>query len=582
MFDNFYTKYEDAKEFISEANAEDILKKLEKDKKSRKMTAEKYAYLSKAYVFLHDNKKALKYAKDAIKADKNYAYGYIRAAFAYAKEGKKKETLKYCKLAETLHQDNFLNKTFLIVLYDYCDEKDYAQELFKELEDNNDNSPAYLYNLGFVYIVIKDYERAEFYYRKALESGYKDKYNLYANLAECYSELQDVENANYFVDECLKIKETEDFLIKKSDCYVFEQKYEEAKQILKNLYKTTEDKGWIITKLARLYDKANQPKKALRYYNFALRITGEEEYLYRRVAEFLERYRYYEKAIDVYKKLLTYNKKDASTYSSLSYCYSQLDDNENAYNYVEQALKYEQSSYLYYRKARVLEDEEKYEEAIENFIKSLDYDETDTDCYQWISYCYSVLKNYEKSLEYANRAILLDKDDAYSYFRKAWALQEMKKYTEAIDFYKECIQRNDKYIDAYVNISYIYSKLEDMKHSMLYANKALLINKDYAYAHYRKAWALQESGQFEEALDGYSKAIELDPTDIYNYLGIACVSLNTQANINALLYANKAIMLDRNCGGAYYYKSLALSNLGKCKEAEKAYAQAVKLGYMPS
>ena len=128
----------------------------------------------------------------------------------------------------------------------------------------------------------------------------------------------------------------------------------------------------------------------------------------------------------------------------------------------------------------------------------------------------------------------------------------------------------------------IYSKLEDMKHSMLYANKALLINKDYAYAHYRKAWALQESGQFEEALDGYSKAIELDPTDIYNYLGIACVSLNTQANINALLYANKAIMLDRNCGGAYYYKSLALSNLGKCKEAEKAYAQAVKLGYMPS
>ena len=146
----------------------------------------------------------------------------------------------------------------------------------------------------------------------------------------------------------------------------------------------------------------------------------------------------------------------------------------------------------------------------------------------------------------------------------------------------EAVDVDDKYIDAYVNISYIYSKTKDYKLSMLYANKALLLDKDYAYAHYRKAWALQETGKFEEAIDGYSKAIELDPSDIYNYLGIACVSLNTQANLNALLYANKAILIDRNCGGAYYYKSLALSNLGKSKEAEQAFSIAQRLGYSPS
>ena len=93
--------------------------------------------------------------------------------------------------------------------------------------------------------------------------------------------------------------------------------------------------------------------------------------------------------------------------------------------------------------------------------------------------------------------------------------------------------------------------------------------------------ALQESGRYEEAYDGYSKAIELDPTDIYNYLGIACIALNNQESSDALLYANKAIFLDRNCGGAYYYKSLALSNLGKIKEAEAAYAKAIELGYLP-
>ena len=95
MFDNFYTKYEDVQEFISEANAKDIIEKLEGDLKSRKMTAEKYAYLSKAYIFNQDNKKALKYAKEAIKHDKKYAYGYIRLAFAYAREGNKKEDMNY-------------------------------------------------------------------------------------------------------------------------------------------------------------------------------------------------------------------------------------------------------------------------------------------------------------------------------------------------------------------------------------------------------------------------------------------------------------------------------------------------------
>ena len=222
-----------------------------------------------------------------------------------------------------------------------------------------------------------------------------------------------------------------------------------------------------------------------------------------------------------------------------------------------------------------------YYTAIIWFIKAIELDNTDVDSLQWISYCYSMLKDYEKSLEFANRAILLDNKDAYSYFRKAWAYQEIGRYKEAIRYYKDCINCNDKYVDAYLNISFIYSKMKDSKQSLLYANKALLINKDYAYAHYRKAWALQECGRLDEAYDGYSKAIELDPTDIYNYLGIACISLNTNDSSAALLYANKAIFIDRSCGGAYYYKSLALSNLGKIKESEAAYTKAIELGYVP-
>lgn len=583
VFDNYYTKYDKAETFISILNANDVITRLQQDVKSHNMTAEKYAYLSKAYVFASKNKEAIKYAKEAIKKDKNYAYAYIRLAFVYARMGKKKEVLKYCEQARSLGQDNYLNSTFYIIFYDFCDKKEEADKLLDELELKNDNTPAYLYNLGFVYDVVKkDYNTAEYYYRKALDANYKDKYNLYTNLANCYSELRDVENAEMFVDKCLEFKKTEDMLDKKIDCLIFRQDYAQAKKLLNDLYKISDDKQTALIKLAMSTRDSGDTKNALRYYKFALKTTEATPALYYSIAYTYECFDKYQKAIEFYERMLEFDRKDAETYANISYCYSQLKDKNNAEKYIDIALKYDKSSYIFYRKARVLTEMQYYDKAIEFFTKSLDYDKTDLDCYQWISYCYSMMKNYEKSLEYANRALMLNNTEAYSYFRKAWALQEMGKYSESIEFYQKCIEYDDKYIDAYVNISYIYSKTGDLKHSMLYANKALLINKDYAYAHYRKAWVFQETGKFEEAMDGYSKAIELDPTDIYNYLGIACISLNTQANLNALLYANKALLIDRNCSGAYYYKSLALSNLGKTKEAERAYSIALQLGYNPS
>ena len=74
MYDNIYTKYEDASEMINSITAEAVIQKLEHEIKEDCVTAEKCAYLSKAYIFAGDDKKSLKYAKLAVKLDKNYAY----------------------------------------------------------------------------------------------------------------------------------------------------------------------------------------------------------------------------------------------------------------------------------------------------------------------------------------------------------------------------------------------------------------------------------------------------------------------------------------------------------------------------
>ena len=55
MYDNIYTKYEDASEMINSITAEAVIQKLEHEIKEDCVTAEKCAYLSKAYIFAGDD-----------------------------------------------------------------------------------------------------------------------------------------------------------------------------------------------------------------------------------------------------------------------------------------------------------------------------------------------------------------------------------------------------------------------------------------------------------------------------------------------------------------------------------------------
>ncbi len=586
MYDNINTFYRDTNEFINEITAPRIADALLNAEKTGEMNAEKYAYLSKAYVFMQDDEMALKYAKKSIEKDIGYVYGHIRVAFAYARMADKVSCRKYTEIADNLNADeNEYITAFLAVLYNFIEETQKAEHLINVLTTNYRNSADYYYYIGFIYSQ-EEPDKALEYLEKAEAEGFRDKYNLWHNLAENYSLVDNYEKQEIYTDLCLKMGGTQRIFELKAECLKERGEFEESTVYLKKAYKlakTKDDKLKILSVIIYNYTEANINQKASRLIRFAEKNFEGNHTFYYIAATFYENNEDYDKAIIYYKKMLqTQEGSTSSTYASLSFCYSQKGDQEKALECVNTALKETpDDSYAHYRKGRIYTKLKEYNKAIQSFEKSIDYDRTDVDSFQWISYCYSMLKDFEKSLEYANRAILLDKTDSYSYFRKAWAYQEMNRYTEAINFYNECIKLNDKYIDAYLNISYIYSKQGNTKMSLVYANRALLINQEYSYAYYRKAWALQESGRLEEAYDGYSKAIELDPSDIYNYLGIACIALNNQENQNALEYANKAIFIDKNCGGAYYYKSVALSNMGKQKEAEAAYSKAIQLGYSP-
>ena len=84
------------------------------------------------------------------------------------------------------------------------------------------------------------------------------------------------------------------------------------------------------------------------------------------------------------------------------------------------------------------------------------------------------------------------------------------------------------------------------------------------------------NGQFEKAIDLYSDAINLDPTDAVFYSNRSFAHLRMESYGYSLTDANKAIQLNPNFVKAYYRRASANFAMGKFKIALKDFETVAK------
>jgi len=124
-------------------------------------------------------------------------------------------------------------------------------------------------------------------------------------------------------------------------------------------------------------------------------------------------------------------------------------------------------------------------------------------------------KNFEEICAAASER----KEIANIFFKEEKYDLAVKKYERALKFYEQTSKLNDDEkatvknlsIVIHVNISNCYYNLKNYKKSVDHANKALDINGNHVKALYRKALALVEQQEWDEAGSVYGKALELEP-----------------------------------------------------------------------
>ncbi len=183
-----------------------------------------------------------------------------------------------------------------------------------------------------------------------------------------------------------------------------------------------------------------------------------------------------------------------------------------------------------------------YQGAINEFDEALKYDPLDYDAYIGKSYAFQAKDpaDYDQAIATLQKATTLAPKRPSIFTELGWAFRskantqeygsdaQKQAYADAEQQFREALNLNDRYTDALTGLGWILqdrgSILEDNKlfeESVEVLKKTIEIKENQPYAHNALGWSLYNLEQYDEALESFTRAIELSAgyADAYYGLG---------------------------------------------------------------
>lgn len=187
------------------------------------------------------------------------------------------------------------------------------------------------------------------------------------------------------------------------------------------------------------------------------------------------------------------------------------------------------------------------------------------------------LGNHQQSINYANDMLRIDARDDRPFMIKALCFKELGDTATAITNYLEATTENPDNYDAFVELGVLHWA-QNNSLAENYLKSALDIRPDGVDALYALGMEYQRVDKLNEALEAYTRILEIDSTYRTAYYNMGYIQYQELQLYNqALINFDKAVKVDPKYYQAVYMRGLCYEAKGDVARAKQEYSYAIQL-----
>ena len=300
---------------------------------------------------------------------------------------------------------------------------------------------------------------------------------------------------------------------------VFDDKLEQAERLLNDLYAIEPTNEEIYIQKANIYSKRDQHDKAVELLKMALQYTDDYADVYSLLGMeylFMDNL---EMAKENFIKCLEEDTEDHSALYNVVYCFDFLDQNLEAIDFLNSFIdKQPYSEVAWHQLGRQYYAIKNYEQALRAFDYATLIDESFLGAFLEKAKTLEKLKQYEEAINCYNITMELDDPTSFALLRVGKCYERLGNKEKALKYYLKTVHEDPLLDKAWIAITDFYIRLKNFQKALYYVNKAIGIDNENK--HYWKRYASINNGLgfFEEAEEGYRKAVEFGDYQLDTWL----------------------------------------------------------------
>lgn len=183
----------------------------------------------------------------------------------------------------------------------------------------------------------------------------------------------------------------------------------------------------------------------------------------------------------------------------------------------------------------------------------------------------------QEGIKLIGRSLAINPSQPDAYYNRGRALNDLKRYAEAVADYDRTLALNPVFPEAWNNRGNALEALNRYEEALTSYGKAIAHQPSFVGAYNNRGNALAKLGRYAEALRDYDRALALQPNVAFLHCSRGHVLGEMRRYDDALASYQQAIVLKPDYAAAHLSRAEALHAMGRYKEALAGCERAIAL-----